>query len=258
MNTSLTTYRRYLTRKDECIKAYKFINAASKLVDNPEVKADAELAYMQVAHIYDSAIYKKFYGENLDEIPMPEGDVFDDRVYADRLRWVKPLLIKQKAKTVLDLGCSEGSYSLNIARAGFNVTGVNLFKSSIEIAKERAKKFGLEKQTNFVNADIYDFKGKFDAVLLFEVIEHVRDDKEMIKHLMSLTNENGICYISTPDGVADERASGSTMMSRALRGHVRAYTEKTLRELLKDYEIVDFYKSTTDSIKLLQIAFKRK
>jgi len=268
MNTKVTeseisAYRRYLARCDEFIKAYKFINAASKKY--PALKEEAELAFKQVAHIYDPSLYKRFYDLTNTENPMDENTIFDDMNFPDRLRWLKRLLNNRKELTICDLGCSEGSFALNLAREGYNVTGVNLFADSIKLANERAKKFNLADKTHFVHSDVmeYDEGKKFDAVLLFEIIEHVPDPTALIDKAVSLLNKNGVCYISTPNGTADEKSSalGVDLENAAgglFKGHVRAYTMGTLKDLLYGYEIINTYTSERDLMNLLHIAFKKR
>ena len=252
-------------RLDEGLKAYKFINAANKLLDEPRLAEYAELSFKQVGHLFDKTLYDRFYDQMLVEHPLPEQAVMDDRNFPDRLRWAKRMFKQYNPKTILDLGCSEGSYSLNIAKAGYDVTGVNLFKESIELATRRAQSFGLSDSCRFVQSDILDYKTdkKYDAVMLFEVIEHVADPDAVVAHMMDLTTPDGICYISTPNGTADEASTclGVDLENAAageFKGHVRAYTEESLRELVKDYEVLDFYHSETDSMPLLHVAFKRK
>lgn len=262
---NILALRRYLVRTDENVKAYKFINAASKQIVDVRLKEAAELSFKQVGHCFDQGLYHKFYNENIIENPVPERAIMDDRNFPERLTWVKRLFKKYNPNTVLDLGCSEGSYSLNIANEGYDVTGVNLFTNSVKIGNERAEKFGFKDRARFIQSDIMEFETdkRFDAVMLFEVIEHVPDPEAMVKKMMSLTSEEGICYISTPNGTADERSSalGVDLENAAageFKGHVRVYTEETLRELVKDYEVVDYMVSQEGIFSLSHIAFKRK
>lgn len=66
---------------------------------------------------------------------------------------------------VLDLACGRGRHSLQLARAGFEVTGLDLSESSIASAKERAEQASIA-----VDFEVHDmrepFRAKsFDAVL---------------------------------------------------------------------------------------------
>lgn len=233
--SDLIAYRRYLTGNDECIKAYKFINAASKLFPDDKLKADAKGAFTNVAHIYDPSVYQKYYRELLPETPLPEEVIFDDWKYPERVRWLKTKLKEQGAKTVLDVGCADGSISLNLAKAGYDVTGLNLFKPSIDVAQERAAKFDLTASFVCGNAFDYETAKKFDAIMLFEIIEHVPDVKEFVDRYSKLLNENGIIYISTPNGCFDFYHSILNPDGLGIRGHVRACTEDSLRKELTNY-----------------------
>ena len=261
----ILAYRRYLTGHDENIKAYHFIQTAANISQAKELKDDANLVFKQVAHCFDSGLYKKYYNENISENPMPLDTIFNDFNFPERLRWVKRKLREQKAETVLDLGCSEGSYALNIAKEGYNVTGVNLFTNSIKIANERAVQLELADRARFIQSDIMEFESekKFDAVLLFEVIEHVPDPKALVEKMVSLIEPDGVCYISTPNGTADFKASmfGVDQEDAAhfqFKGHVRVFTEESIRELLKDYEVLEVMIKQEGIFSLMHVAFRRK
>lgn len=78
------------------------------------------------------------------------------------VNWIAP---KIKGKRVLDLGCGPGLYSSILAGRGFDVTGVDISASSIDYAKESAKKCNLD--VNFLCMDYLngDFGGGFDAII---------------------------------------------------------------------------------------------
>jgi len=255
--SDISAFRRYLARKDEFLKSYKFINVAAKLY--PELKEDAELAFKQVAHVFDPNLYKSFYTKNITENPWPEDTIFNDGNFPDRLRWVKRILKEQNCKTIVDLGCGSGEIPLNLAKDGYKVTGVNLFKKSIEYATDIAKSRNLP--ARFVEGDALEFsEGTYDAVLAFEMIEHVPNDKKLVERMFNLTN-NIIC-LTTPDKTADEQATAvgvdlENAVGHEFKGHVRAYNKETFLDLFKGKEIIDLYRSETDRLKLLHVAVRR-
>ena len=78
----------------------------------------------------------------------------------------------------LDIGCGGGLLSERIARQGGLVTGIDITKSSIEIAKVHAFNSGLN--INYLNTDVSSFiknnsSKKFDLVIASEVVEHLDD-----------------------------------------------------------------------------------
>src|SRR6185503_17029472 len=66
---------------------------------------------------------------------------------------------------VLDVACGHGRHSLELARRGFAVTGVDLSARSIAVAREAAEREGL--RATFVERDArdLDFDGEFDAAV---------------------------------------------------------------------------------------------
>ena len=66
---------------------------------------------------------------------------------------------------ILDLACGFGRHSLELARRGFSVTGVDITPSYIQFAKEEAQKEGLSAE--FLCHDIRDvqFNNEFDVVI---------------------------------------------------------------------------------------------
>ena len=74
---------------------------------------------------------------------------------------------------VLDLGCGSGWTSLFLARAGYEVWGVDISEHMVEIARQ-AQRTGTAGH-EFVVADMEDLnlaQHDFDAVLLFDALHH--------------------------------------------------------------------------------------
>lgn len=68
-------------------------------------------------------------------------------------------------ETILDLGCGFGRHSLELARRGCNVVGVDITKDYVDDANINAKKENLS--VRFIHGDIRDieFSNEFDFVL---------------------------------------------------------------------------------------------
>lgn len=84
---------------------------------------------------------------------------------------------------ILDLACGFGRHSLELARRGFSVTGVDITPSYIAFAREAAKREGL--QVDFLCQDIREiqFKDAFDVVLSMAdgAIGYLENDAENLK-----------------------------------------------------------------------------
>ena len=82
-----------------------------------------------------------------------------------------------RGKKVLEIGCGLGTDTMNFARHGAQVTAVDLTETSLELARRRAKVFGLEDRIQFIRADAEELSASvpvqaYDLVYSFGVIHH--------------------------------------------------------------------------------------
>ena len=89
--------------------------------------------------------------------------------FAQHNRWA--------GKRVLEVGCGLGTDTMNFARAGAQVTAVDLSTASLELARKRAEVFGLQDRIRFVEANaerLSEFvePAEYDLVYSFGVIHH--------------------------------------------------------------------------------------
>jgi SAM-dependent methyltransferase len=97
--------------------------------------------------------------------------------FADFPRW--------RGRRVLEIGCGIGTDTMNFARAGAQVTAVDLSSRSLDLARQRAGVFGLQDQIRFVEADaehLADFvePAEYDLVYSFGVLHHTpRPDRAL-------------------------------------------------------------------------------
>lgn len=228
--------RKELLIKDEPVKAFNLLTE----LNIPELKPELDRTYGLIKHAFDKKSYEKFYGMNgefevRNHIDI-EPTVFilkADQRY-DRYNWIVNEVRDLKPKSYLDFACYVGSLVTTVANMGVDATGVDITKSSIEAARERAKSVGLN--CKFVLGDVDTYEGpKVDMVSAFELIEHVPDDKKFIEKLCSLSNE--WVYITTPNGCYD---NGDGNLGHwdwdgddtHVRGHLRVYTKPSLFKLL--------------------------
>lgn len=92
-------------------------------------------------------------------------------------------IINLKSKTVLDLGCGDGTFSLSLADLGAkHVLGIDPATQAIQMAQEKALKNGY-KNLLFDVGNIYDLKfndNQFDVVVLRGVLHHLPDPERAI------------------------------------------------------------------------------
>ena len=101
----------------------------------------------------------------------------------------------------LDLGCFDGGIVNRWALAGHDVTGVDLCKGSVDLARRKAEEFATGAQ--FVCAKFSDlaFSETFDVVTCCDTYEHVRDHaKDLIAPARRALKANGRMVLATPHG----------------------------------------------------------
>lgn len=103
-----------------------------------------------------------------------------------------------EGKKVLDIGCGTGLMCNSAAEKGYDVTGIDLEKEGIEIARKNAPK---NRRTYFVVGDFlkYNFKeGSFDSVIITDVLEHVKNDGEMLRKIFKVLKKGGVLVLTVP------------------------------------------------------------
>jgi tRNA (mo5U34)-methyltransferase len=79
--------------------------------------------------------------------------------------------------TVLDVGCNAGFYSVELARRGAVVTGIDVDRHYLDQAQWAAREFGVEDRLTLRCMQVYDLARSdetFDLVLFLGVLYHLR------------------------------------------------------------------------------------
>src|SRR6185436_2607080 len=70
-----------------------------------------------------------------------------------------------KSSHILDVGCGTGRHSIELAKRGYQVTGLDLSSGMLEVAKRKASDAGVQVQWMHGDATAFSFDEKFDAAL---------------------------------------------------------------------------------------------
>jgi cyclopropane-fatty-acyl-phospholipid synthase len=95
---------------------------------------------------------------------------------------------------IAELGCGWGGLALYLAQvADVEVTAVNLSIEQIRVARDRARKLGLEDRVHFEHMDYRELQGTYDRVVSVGMLEHVgfRHYDEFFVKFRSLLKEDG-------------------------------------------------------------------
>ncbi len=97
-------------------------------------------------------------------------------------------------RDVLDLGCGHGALSVQLARAGARVLGVDLDAERVAFAREHAASAHpeLADRLAFATADVGDLDRRFDAVVSKDTFEHVQDLPGVLAALAARLRPGGV------------------------------------------------------------------
>jgi tRNA (mo5U34)-methyltransferase len=121
--------------------------------------------------------------------------------------------------SALDIGCNAGFYSVELAKRGATVLGIDLDPHYLEQAKWVSKKLNLEKRVSFEQMQVYDLAridGKFDLIIFMGVFYHLRYPMlaldivaEKVRRLMvfqTMTSPGEDIFTPDPDLGMDDRS----------------------------------------------------
>ncbi len=167
----------------------------------------------------------------------------DNFTYRNIISILDKHLPKREGK-ILDVGCGVGTLDFYLAKKNYFISGIDISKQAINIAKKNAKLFKLNKTKFFVgNVNRFKFTSKFNMILCSEIIEHVEDDNKLLNDLSRHLAKNGIIFLTTPLDSAPLYKIGFTQKFDKRVGHLRRYNFRKLKELVRknNLKIVKVY-----------------
>ena len=177
----------------------------------------------------------------------------------ERYDWMEELLEKYLTKNsvMLELGAGNGRYSIALKRNGYaRITATDPSGESVE----RLQNAGVNAYvTNIYSEAAPEEQGKYDAVFLFEVAEHLLLPQKGIANVASLLRMGGYFMLSVPDYslIAEDTCNIPNYFNLE---HINYFSEDSLDTLMAQYQLkrVDqkrlggdlilVYKKTTEEI----------
>ena len=144
-----------------------------------------------------------------------------------RYLWAADLV---RGARVLELASGEGFGAAILADTAASVVGLDLDRRTVAHSSLNYRGSELE----FRQGDAHDLSafddGAFDAVVAFEMIEHVADPERVLAEIDRVLASDGLVIISTP-----ERRVYSEKTGERNPFHTREFTEAEFRELLQEH-----------------------
>ncbi len=181
---------------------------------------------------------ERFYDEYWQrDSPLPCTDPLTP-TRVERLRRVLPA----KAR-VLDVGCGSGDLVALLASEGHEAVGMDVSARAVELASSRHPEATFLRHA--VEALPWPVEaGNFDAVVSFEVLEHLLRPRRLLEGARTALRSGGGLALTTPyHGLVKNVAIAVTAFDRhfAVEGeHLRFFSDRALRRLLDDtgFEVV--------------------
>ncbi len=131
---------------------------------------------------------------------------------------------------LLEIGCAMGFFMRAAQQMGWKVQGVELSEYAAAVARDQ---FGLPVITGTLEDGLFPDES-FDAVVLWDVIEHVPDPAELMRRVASLLKPGGLVGLSTGD--VDSllaRLTGPSWHLYNLPEHLSFFSPATMQSLLQ-------------------------
>ena len=118
--------------------------------------------------------------------------------FADERGWLVATILQQftsvEGKMILDYGCGDGGTSRSLTRLGAKVIAVDIKPELEQIFKTMEITYlSAENKESYLTAQ------KYDIIILQDVLEHVPNPAQLIKHIKYALQAEGLIYISTPN-----------------------------------------------------------
>lgn len=148
-----------------------------------------------------------------------------------------------EGERILDIGCGVGAYVRKLGELSDRVYGIDIDPARVRQGEGGGLAAGASEQLPFAT-------GAFDAVILNEVIEHVRDDAETLREACRVVRPGGHVVIFAPNRLFPFETHGVYLGKRYVFGniplvnylpdplrkrlvpHARAYTRRGLHRLV--------------------------
>lgn len=193
--------------------------------------------------------YKEYYNNN----PVLEGslqEILGYRNRTPRIAWMSRVVNSTKGESMLDIGCNTGCVSLHYALTGMKVVGIDIASKAINLCNKFCKD-GKAKDAQYLTTSYEEAKieGKFDYVIVSEIIEHVFDPMKLLD--FAEEHCSGIVLVTTPNSNGE---FGWDNKGDTGHEHVRLYGEDEFTKIIESRgKIIDKLVN-----KIIHIAYEPK
>jgi len=172
----------------------------------------------------------QFNSYQYSDLEIRKVDLYANTKYQIILDYLK----NQPPSNILNVGCGSGELSFLLAEMGHTVVSIDPVSEYIDLANRTLEKDypHLTGKCTFrvgLIEDILEVQ-KYDCVIATDVLEHIEDDKKMLRDLFKIIRPLGKIFITVP-----ALPSLFGYHDKSL-GHFRRYTKNSLKQLAERIE----------------------
>ena len=178
----------------------------------------------KVAYEFDA-----FYNEGKGVFKRAIDKVFGKGM-AERFKLTLEECKNVNGKKILDIGCGSGRLSIELAKRGARVVGIDFSQNMLNMATSMAKQQRLEDRCTFILDDFVNhaFNEHFDISTALGFFDYIQDPSIYLRKMRSLTTEK--CIMSFPSKFAFQAPIGMIWL-RSRNCSVYFFTKKELKRL---------------------------
>lgn len=144
-------------------------------------------------------------------------------------RWIRHMKFSGGNPRLLDLGCGNGGFLLQMQKAGWDVSGLE----PDLLAVEAGKKAGLNVNVGTLQKNSYP-PDHFEAITMSHVIEHLHNPVEVLRCCHEILRPGGTLWIATPNlNSIGHSAFGRDWMALDPPRHLVIFTPASLKAALQ-------------------------
>lgn len=143
--------------------------------------------------------------------------------------------------SVLDVGCARGDF-LKLIKSDYQIAGIEVTKQRIEdcnriLGQDAVRLFNIEDEIDIEN-------NCFDSVVCMEVLEHLIDPQETLKHLIRISRKRVIITVPYDEKIQWLLCTQCGKYT-PLSGHLHSFDEVNIRECLDNF---------TENVEIIKLA----
>lgn len=151
-----------------------------------------------------------------------------------------------KTIQILDIGCGTGRHTIELAKRGYNITGIDLSGAQLQRAREKARENKLNVALIQADARKLAFKNEFDLVIMlcegsFPLMETDEMNFEILQNAANALKPNGKLIFTTLNGLYPLFHSVKDFINASAQNGNTQYKNNTFDLMtFRDYNVTVF------------------